>query len=114
MRGRKNKRHSKRKRLGFFRSQEWKVLRYKVLLRDNSTCLCCGRSAKDGYVMNVDHIMPIKKFPKLIREISNLQTLCSNCNAGKSNWDMTDHRSSNGMPDLDEEYKLIMKDDTCL
>jgi len=58
-------------------------LRYDVLKRDNYKCQICGMTAKDGAKLQVDHIIPVSKGGKT--EISNLQTLCSRCNIGKSN-----------------------------
>lgn len=60
-------------------------LRYKVLLRDNFICVQCGASpAKNQNVeLHIDHIIPWSKNGETILE--NLQTLCSNCNLGKSN-----------------------------
>lgn len=77
----------------FLESPAWRKLRYKILIRDNHTCLCCGRTPKDGIILNVDHIKPRKKFPGLALALSNLQTLCEDCNAGKGNWDETDWRT---------------------
>ena len=60
-------------------------LRFKVLKRDNFSCVQCGASpAKDQkVVLHIDHIKPWSKGGET--EISNLQTLCQNCNLGKSN-----------------------------
>jgi len=60
-------------------------LRFKVMLRDNFTCQQCGASpAKQlGVELHVDHIFPWSKGGDTTLE--NLQTLCSNCNLGKSN-----------------------------
>jgi 5-methylcytosine-specific restriction endonuclease McrA len=60
-------------------------LRFKVLKRDNFTCKQCGASpAKDSNVeLHIDHIFPWSKGGETI--IDNLQTLCQNCNLGKSN-----------------------------
>ena len=61
-------------------------LRYDVLKRDNFRCTICGRTAADGIKLHVDHIMPIAKGGKT--EMSNLRTLCNQCNSGKSDkWD---------------------------
>lgn len=61
-------------------------LRYDVLKRDNFRCTICGRTAADGIKLHVDHIMPIAKGGKT--EMSNLRTLCNQCNVGKSDkWD---------------------------
>lgn len=56
-------------------------LRYDVLKRDNYKCCICGRSAKDGVKLEVDHIVPISKGGKT--KLSNLRTLCNECNRGK-------------------------------
>ncbi len=60
-------------------------LRFKVMLRDNFTCRQCGASpAKQlGVELHVDHVFPWSKGGETT--IDNLQTLCSNCNLGKSN-----------------------------
>lgn len=61
------------------------ALRYKVLKRDNFKCCACGASpAKDPSVeLHIDHIVPWSNGGETILE--NLQTLCSQCNIGKSN-----------------------------
>lgn len=60
-------------------------LRFQVLKRDNFSCCKCGASpAKDPAVtLHIDHIIPWSKGGRTILE--NLQTLCSECNLGKSN-----------------------------
>ncbi len=59
-------------------------LRLKVLSRDNFRCVFCGKSpATDlGTKLHIDHIVPFSKGGK--SELSNLQTLCFECNLGKS------------------------------
>lgn len=57
-------------------------LRYDVMKRDGFRCVLCGRSAEDGVLLHVDHIIPVSKGGRTIME--NLQTLCSECNLGKS------------------------------
>lgn len=54
--------------------------------------MCCGATPATGAVMNVDHIKPRKLYPHLALDVDNLQILCSDCNHGKGNWDMTDWR----------------------
>lgn len=56
-------------------------LRYNVLSRDNFRCVICGKSRKDGIVLEVDHIIPVSKGGRT--ELDNLQTLCERCNRGK-------------------------------
>lgn len=60
-------------------------MRFKVLKRDNFKCCACGASpAKDPSVeLHVDHIIPWSKGGETV--LDNLQTLCANCNLGKSN-----------------------------
>lgn len=60
-------------------------LRFTILQRDNFSCNKCGRSpAKDpGVVLHIDHITPWSKGGETV--IENLETLCSDCNLGKSN-----------------------------
>ncbi|WP_413828870.1 HNH endonuclease [Methanobrevibacter sp. UBA412] len=53
-----------------------------VLERDNYTCQMCGRDRYDGVKLEVDHIIPVLKGGS--DDISNLQTLCFDCNRGES------------------------------
>jgi 5-methylcytosine-specific restriction endonuclease McrA len=76
----------------FLQTREWKELRYKAFLKYGNRCVVCGRSAKDGAVLNMDHIKPRKTHPHLALDINNLQPMCSDDNAGKDNWDSTDWR----------------------
>lgn len=59
-------------------------LRLKVLSRDNFRCVFCGKSpATDiGTKLHIDHIKPFSKGGESVLE--NLQTLCEECNLGKS------------------------------
>lgn len=58
--------------------------RLKVLNRDSFRCVFCGKSpATDlGTKLHLDHIKPFSKGGK--STIENLQTLCEECNLGKS------------------------------
>lgn len=60
-------------------------LRYKILNRDNFKCAKCGSSPAVEFSckLHVDHIIPFSKGGQSTFE--NLQTLCQNCNLGKSN-----------------------------
>ncbi len=58
------------------------TLRYDVMKRDGFRCVLCGRTADDGIKLHVDHILPVSKGGKTI--MSNLRTLCEDCNRGKS------------------------------
>ena len=57
-------------------------LRYVVFARDQFTCVSCGRSAnRDSVRLEVDHKIPVSRGGT--SELSNLQTLCIDCNRGK-------------------------------
>lgn len=73
----------------FLASKEWKRLRYKALKLHGNKCQSCGASPNTGAVLNVDHILPRRLFPNHALQLENLQVLCSDCNEGKGNWDMT-------------------------
>lgn len=105
---RKRRRKTNKRRVNvapFFYTQEWKEIRYQVLKRDDGRCQLCGRSQRDGVIMNVDHIKPRLKYPHLALDIKNLQTLCSSCNLGKGWRDETSWL-------LDQEYNAIMTEDS--
>lgn len=59
-------------------------LRYAVLHRDNFRCQACGRGVDDNVKLEIDHIIPVDWGGET--EISNLQTLCEECNSGKKAW----------------------------
>ena len=61
-------------------------LRQEVLRRDNFTCRNCGASPRKNpaVTLHVDHIKPIAKGG--LTELSNLQTLCQDCNLGKGTY----------------------------
>jgi len=65
-------------------------LRFIVLRRDNFKCKICGKSpATDPTIeLHVDHILAWAKGGETI--IDNLQTLCSVCNIGKSDLNVTE------------------------
>ena len=46
-------------------------------------CVRCGRGREDGVKLHVDHIVPVSRGGKSV--MSNLQTLCEDCNCGKGN-----------------------------
>ena len=67
------------------RNINWR-LRFKILNRDNFKCIKCGRSpATDSKVeLHVDHKIPWSKGGETLPD--NLQTLCKECNIGKSDF----------------------------
>jgi len=60
-------------------------LRFNILQRDRYKCVICGRSPAStlGIELHVDHIYPFSLGGKTHSD--NLQTLCNECNIGKSN-----------------------------
>lgn len=60
-------------------------IRYRVLKRDNYTCMKCKRSpvTHKGLELEVDHIKPWSK--TYDSSLRNLQTLCKQCNVRKGN-----------------------------
>ncbi len=60
-------------------------IRLEVLARDNFRCVYCGKSPSSdiGTKLHVDHIKPFSRGGKTVA--GNLQTLCFECNLGKSN-----------------------------
>jgi hypothetical protein len=68
------------------RSISWR-LKFLVMRRDGFKCKICGKNPATNpkIVLHVDHIIPWSKGGETVEE--NLQTLCSECNIGKSNLD---------------------------
>ncbi len=74
-------------------------IRYQVFSRDNFRCRTCGRSVDDGVKLTVDHIRPVDWGGT--NEISNLLTLCDECNRGKKAW--VDSVPSEAMKEIMDE-----------
>ena len=80
----------------FYKCDEWRSLRIRVLEKYECKCMMCGRSPKNhGIVIHVDHIKPRSRHPELSLDFDNLQLLCEDCNLGKSNKYQTDWRPTN-------------------
>jgi hypothetical protein len=71
------------------RNINWR-LRFLVMRRDNFKCRICGKSPAliPGLVLEPDHIKSWNKGGETV--IENLQTLCNQCNIGKSNLESTE------------------------
>jgi len=65
-------------------------LRFLVMRRDSFKCRHCGKSPAMhlGLELHVDHVIAWSKGG--VTAAANLQTLCSNCNLGKSDLDQHD------------------------
>ncbi len=55
--------------------------RFRILDRDHFACKLCGRSAANGAMLEIDHIVPVSKGGS--NDDDNLWTLCIECNRGK-------------------------------
>ncbi len=60
-------------------------LRVLIIERDGFKCRYCGKTARETK-LEVDHIVPVAKGGKT--RLDNLQTLCIDCNRGKSDLSM--------------------------
>jgi hypothetical protein len=69
------------------RSKVGPKLRMDIMMRDEYICQICGIGRNDGAILEVDHIHPVSRGGT--NDPSNLQVLCRDCNAGKS--DRTEH-----------------------
>jgi hypothetical protein len=58
-------------------------LRMDILARDEYTCQICGADRGTGAILEIDHIHPVSRGGT--NDPNNLQVLCRDCNAGKSN-----------------------------
>ncbi len=69
------------------RSKLSAALRYVILKRDGFRCRKCGKcQADDNFVkLEVDHTIPVSRWGRTVED--NLETLCRDCNNGKSNSD---------------------------
>lgn len=97
VRERKKKKRTKRKQWkarssNFYKTEDWKKLRYVALSMNDGRCELCGASKQDGASLQVDHIKPIRTHPHLGLELSNLQVLCGSCNWGKGSRSSEDWR----------------------
>lgn len=61
----------------------YSTLREAVFVRDNYTCICCGKSAiKDGVILKIHHLG--YRTGDRSNRMTNLGTVCSNCHTSKN------------------------------
>jgi hypothetical protein len=85
-----------------------KQIRVQVLVRDKYKCKMCGRT-KDEVPLEVDHIIPVSGGGT--DELSNLATLCRDCNRGKAAYHFEDYNTIRVIPDnMEKHYKFIQDD----
>lgn len=77
----------RKQRDSFYHSREWKHIRQFVLDRDNYVCQYCYRFGIVRPANTVDHIVPGQVAPELIRDTSNLATICRGCHIRKTDWE---------------------------
>ena len=93
----------------FHNSKTWLKLRIIIYESIGKKCLKCN-SKKN---IEIDHIKPKSKYPKLAFDVFNLQPLCRECNKEKSNITIDDYRSSddiNSLIDFCKKHNINHKD----
>lgn len=73
--------------VSFYKTKEWRNLRYQVLLDEGFCCRRCGLNANIG-----DHIIPIKENWDMRLERSNIQAMCKSCHNQKTREDELRYR----------------------
>lgn len=90
-------------------------LKFLVMKRDNFKCCMCGRSPSTtiGLELHIDHIIPWSMGGETV--IDNLQTLCSDCNLGKSNLSEIEQVKSDCQPLLQQRscLEVLCSDSPC-
>lgn len=87
----KPKKNKKKKPIDkFYKSREWKELRYEVLSESDGYCTCCGKRKGDKLEsgqhvhLTIEHLLPRSKYPVLGLYKPNLEVRCQECNIGKN------------------------------
>jgi len=86
----------------FFKSKRWERLRIRVFIKWGRRCLKCGSQK----TVQVDHVKPRIKYPRLQWDFNNLQPLCYDCNQEKGWKDETDYRLDTGFAELEQAKEL--------
>lgn len=64
-------------------NKAWPALREAAFSVFGRACNYCGGKAAEGIKLHVDHVKPIRDYPELALDLSNLQVLCESCNLKK-------------------------------
>jgi len=78
-------------------------VRFHIFDRDGFTCRYCGKSPRDGVVLEVDHIHPVANGGE--NDVDNLVTACWECNHGKGKVELSNDIVLSGA-DILQETKL--------
>ena len=63
----------------FYRSKEWKTLRFQALERDNYLCVECKKRGIITPADTVHHIKPLRIDDSKAYDLSNLESVCRAC-----------------------------------
>jgi hypothetical protein len=80
-----------------------KRVRFEVFKRDSFTCQYCGRKSPD-IILEIDHIDPVANGGD--GDIMNLVTACEDCNAGKSDKQLSDNTAIEKQREQIEKLQL--------
>jgi 5-methylcytosine-specific restriction protein A len=64
----------------FYSSKRWARVRFLALRRDGFACVQCGARGR----LECDHIISIRTAPERVYDLTNLQALCRECHAAKT------------------------------
>jgi 5-methylcytosine-specific restriction endonuclease McrA len=66
----------------WYKTRDWKHLRWECLSRDGFRCQGCRRLVADTSQLVADHKTPHRGNPELFWTLAGLQTLCKPCHDG--------------------------------
>lgn len=69
----------KEKTITWYVNQARKIASQLAKIRDNYTCLKCGRSAEAGWKIDGSHIKPKGTYKSMSADVDNIKALCSTC-----------------------------------
>lgn len=78
---------AKAKQNRFYHTKQWETMRIIVLKRDYHLCQYCKAKGQltEGNV--VDHVLPVERYPKHMKDLKNLVTCCSHCHYWKTRFE---------------------------